>query len=157
VHGRGDFNQDGFLDVNDLDVLGRAILADTADDSWDLNLDGRVDRDDQTIWLSKIKRTTYGDANLDGTFDSTDFVLIFQAGEYEDAVALNSTWATGDWNGDREFTSGDLVMAFQLGVYADSAASRANVHAVPELRNGLWLLCIPGVIRRTRRSTRCLR
>ncbi len=58
-----------------------------------------------------------GDSNLDGLFDSSDLVTIFQAGEYEDALQDNSTWAEGDWNGDREFTSEDLVLAFQAGSY----------------------------------------
>ena len=58
-----------------------------------------------------------GDANGDGIFNSSDLVLVFQAGEYEDAVAGNSTFAEGDWNGDGDFTTADLVLAFQLGLY----------------------------------------
>ena len=38
---------------------------------------------------------------------------VFQAGEYEDNLVGNSTWAEGDWNGDGEFDSADLVLAFQ--------------------------------------------
>ena len=64
-----------------------------------------------------------GDANLDGSFDSTDLVVVFQAGEYEDEVTGNSTWEEGDWNGDSEFDSGDLVRAFQAGHYELAAAS----------------------------------
>jgi hypothetical protein len=58
-----------------------------------------------------------GDANLDGAFDSTDLVLVFQAGQYEDAIAGNSVWSTGDWDGDGDFTTSDLVMAFGFGAY----------------------------------------
>ncbi len=58
-----------------------------------------------------------GDANGDGMFDSADLIAVFQAGEYEDAIADNSTFAEGDWNGDGEFDSSDLVMAFQAGTY----------------------------------------
>jgi hypothetical protein len=58
-----------------------------------------------------------GDANLDGVFDSSDFILVLQAGEYEDSIPGNSVWADGDWNRDGEFTSRDLVVAFQLGMY----------------------------------------
>ncbi len=61
---------------------------------------------------------TPGDSNLDGIFDSRDLVLVFQAGQYEDAIAENAGWLEGDWNGDREFTSSDLVAAFQYGDYA---------------------------------------
>ena len=54
---------------------------------------------------------------MDGAFDSGDLIAIFEAGEYEDDIAQNSTWATGDWNGDREFDSGDLIAAFADGGY----------------------------------------
>jgi hypothetical protein len=62
-----------------------------------------------------------GDSNRDGNFDSSDLVLVFQAGEYEDAIAANSTFAEGDWNGDGEFDMRDLVLAFQVGLYESAA------------------------------------
>ena len=62
-------------------------------------------------------RDIIGDANRDGQFNSRDLVLVFQAGEYEDNLIQNSTWADGDWNGDNEFDSADLVTAFQNGEY----------------------------------------
>ena len=58
-----------------------------------------------------------GDANLDGYFDSSDFVRVFQAGKYEDETSQDVTWAEGDWDGDGRFTSSDLVAAFIRGVY----------------------------------------
>ena len=51
-----------------------------------------------------------GDATGDGVFDSADMVQAFQAGEYEDALPGNSTFAEGDWNGDHEFESSDMVL-----------------------------------------------
>ena len=62
-----------------------------------------------------------GDANGDGRFDSSDLITVFQAGEYEDGVPRNSTFAEGDWNGDREFDTRDLVAAFQAGTYVNGA------------------------------------
>ena len=62
-------------------------------------------------------RDIIGDANRDRQFTSRDLVLVFQAGEYEDNLLRNSTWAEGDWNGDHEFDSADLVIAFQSGEY----------------------------------------
>ncbi|MCA9213464.1 MAG: lamin tail domain-containing protein, partial [Planctomycetales bacterium] len=41
-----------------------------------------------------------GDVNGDGVFDSSDLVAVLQAGEFEDAIDGNSTFAEGDWNGD---------------------------------------------------------
>ncbi|MFC1758030.1 hypothetical protein ACFL2H_04585 [Planctomycetota bacterium] len=59
--------------------------------------------------------TSFGDANLDGVFDSADLVLVFQAGVYEDSAAAN--WAQGDWSGDGKFDTQDLVLAFRDGRY----------------------------------------
>ncbi|MEZ6119376.1 MAG: hypothetical protein R3C28_22805 [Pirellulaceae bacterium] len=68
-----------------------------------------------------------GDSNRDGRFDSADLVAVFQAGEYEDAIAGNSEWAEGDWNGDGDFNTADLVFAFQAGTYqATAVANSAN-------------------------------
>ena len=65
--------------------------------------------------------TTAGDVNLDGIFNSTDLIQVFQAGEYEDGIAANSTWAEGDWNCDQEFNTTDLIGAFQSGAYVEVA------------------------------------
>ncbi|MCA9172043.1 MAG: lamin tail domain-containing protein, partial [Planctomycetales bacterium] len=56
-----------------------------------------------------------GDVNGDGQFNSSDLVLLFQIGEYEDSIARNSIYSEGDWNGDGDFDTADLVLAFQLG------------------------------------------
>ena len=73
---------------------------------------------------------------LTGEFNSTDFVVVFGAGQYEDAEALNSTWATGDWNGDGEFNSSDFVAAFTDGGYERGPRPAA----VPE-PHALILVC----------------
>ena len=62
-----------------------------------------------------------GDSNLDGRFDSSDLIALFQAGEFEDDISNNSVWEDGDWNGDGEFDSSDLVLAFQTGNYIFAA------------------------------------
>jgi hypothetical protein len=87
----------------------------------DLDRDGQVDRADLRQLVEVLMGTSFGDANLDGTFNSRDLVLVFQAGQYEDSIAGNSTWITGDWNCDGEFNSSDLVLAFQSGVYSANA------------------------------------
>jgi hypothetical protein len=62
-----------------------------------------------------------GDVNADKVFNSSDLVIVFQAGKYEDGLVKNSTFADGDWNGDLEFDSSDLVLAFQAGTYVAEA------------------------------------
>jgi hypothetical protein len=94
--------------------------------------DSQINADDQRYWVnsSEVANTYFGDANLDGEFNSGDLTLVFQAGEYDDNFALNSTWAEGDWNGDGDFDSGDLVAAFQDGGY--DMGPKAAVQAIPE-------------------------
>jgi hypothetical protein len=62
-----------------------------------------------------------GDANLDGKFNSSDLVLVFQTGKYENTAAGIPGWQDGDWNGDGLFGTSDLVFAFQQGTYIAAA------------------------------------
>ena len=66
-------------------------------------------------------RMIAGDSNHDGIFNSSDLVLVFQIGEYEDGVPGNSTFEEGDWDGDGDFTTSDFVFAFQQGTYSRQA------------------------------------
>jgi hypothetical protein len=122
----GDFNGNGILDAGDIDQLSAQVRSNTNDSLYDLNADALVDDLDRQFWVHDLKQTYFGDAGLNGTFDSTDLVQVLASGEYEDDVELNSTWLTGDWDGDGEFTSGDLVVALADGGYEVDPA------AVPE-------------------------
>jgi hypothetical protein len=113
----GDFNGNGLLDATDIDQLSAQIRTATNDPLYDLNADSLVDDRDRQIWVHDLKQTFFGDADLNGSFDSTDLVQVLASGEYEDGVELNSSWRTGDWDGDRDFTSGDLVAALADGGY----------------------------------------
>jgi hypothetical protein len=108
-----DWNHDGRLNEQDIDLLCAAIQA--QDTAFDLTADDRVDQDDLIALVEQAMGTAIGDANLDGRFNSSDLVQTFQFGEYEDAIAGNSTWSDGDWNCDGDFTSADLVFALQRG------------------------------------------
>ena len=132
----GDVDGNGILDAVDIDVLQQAVrnplagLFFPSNGMFDLNQDSIVDNLDVTSWVREIKKTWYGDANLDSQFDSTDLVAVFQLAQYEDEVSGNSTWATGDWNSDGDFTSSDFVLAFQDGGF--EKGPRELVGAVPE-------------------------
>ena len=126
----GDFNNSGDLDAGDIDLLSAQVRLGVYDAAFDLDNDSAVNDEDRRVWVEDLKNTYFGDANLDGEFNSGDFVAAFTAGEYEDAIVGNSTWATGDWDGDGDFGSGDFVKAFQAGGYEQGA--RPAVAAVPE-------------------------
>jgi hypothetical protein len=113
----GDFNANGTLDVADVNLLMNRIAAGQFDEQFDVNADQVLDEDDLGIWVRTLKRTYFGDANLDGQFTTSDMVSVLTAGQYEDASPNNSNWATGDWNADGDFTSADLVVALSDGGY----------------------------------------
>jgi hypothetical protein len=143
---RGDFNNDGRADITDVDRLIAALR--THSYGWrryDLDDTKTVESGDLTQLIQGVLYTWFGDANLDGQFNTNDLVAVFQGGQYEDGTKGNSTWATGDWNGDGDFTSRDLVMAFQDGGY--ERGPRAAT--VPESSSGL-LISIAGLL-----VTRC--
>jgi hypothetical protein len=103
------------VDARDIDLLCQGLHE--GDGEFDLTGDGSTTDADLTFLIESILGTTIGDANLDGTFDSADLVLVFQNAEYEDDPAGNSGWQDGDWNCDGEFNTSDLVAAFQAGGY----------------------------------------
>ncbi|MCA9212074.1 MAG: hypothetical protein KDB27_03340 [Planctomycetales bacterium] len=109
----GDFDGDGVFGLADINELTEAVQTSSNDLKFDLDLSGTVDLMDRTHWVEVIANTFFGDANMDGEFNSSDFVRVFQAGQYEDGITGNSVWETGDWNGDGDFDSSDFVIAFQ--------------------------------------------
>ncbi len=137
----GDFNADGLLDAIDIDLLTAAVGGD--DLKFDLNSDGFVTDADRDVWVIDLRKTWYGDADMDGLFSSADFVSVFVIGKYEDDVDGNSTWGEGDWDGDGDFTSGDFVRAFVDGGY--ELGPREEVNAVPEPTT-LKLLILAGLL-----------
>src|SRR5690606_22278179 len=103
---------------------------------WDLNVDGSLTSNDREAWVRAVRKTYFGDADLNGEFSSSDLVSVFTSGEFEDSVVGNSGWSEGDWDGDRDFSSSDLVLAFQDGGYRQGA--RIGTPSVPEPSN--WLM-----------------
>ena len=146
----GDFNDNRILDAADIDLLSASVGS--SDATFDLTSDGFVDSADRQFWVEDLSNTCFGDTNLDGEFNSRDFIEVFAKGEYEDDVLGNSGWADGDWNGNGDFESGDLILAFQSGGYQGSATAARGVAAVPE-PSAPWLvlLGIVGLVRTERR------
>ena len=125
----GDFNRDQVRDVEDLDLFCKAFRSQSDAPIFDIDGDGQLTSFDRQQLVREVFGSAYGDANLDGVFNSSDLVLVFQAGEYEDGQPLNSSWATGDWDCDGDFGTSDLVLSFQAfqpqGVRADSSSIAA--------------------------------
>ena len=147
----GDFNEDGVLDATDIDILSTAIRNGLTDPLFDVNSDGDVDNADRVHWVEELRNTWFGDANMDDLFNTSDFVAVLSAGEYEDNVPLNSSWATGDWNGDAEFDTGDLVTALSDGGY--ELGPRPEVRVVPEPASWLMLMFAATLLAMRRRSS----
>jgi hypothetical protein len=104
-----------------------SIVMTDVDGDDDVDVVSASPRDGKIAWYENLSRLV-GDSNGDGVFNSSDLIVVFQAGEYEDGIAGNSTFEEGDWNCDAEFDSGDLVLAFQSGNYVSAAKFAAAVH-----------------------------
>ena len=143
----GDFDESGALDAADIDILTRAVRTGALTRELDLNQDEQLDQTDRRMWVEQLFGTFFGDANLDYEFNSSDFVVVLQAGQYEDTTPLNSTWSTGDWDGDGDFSTADLVFAF--GSHGYEQGPRSARSPVPE-PVGLGWLAIAALVWRAR-------
>jgi hypothetical protein len=139
----GDFDGDGDVDADDIDLLMANLGGDPA--VYDLTSDGVVDQADVDEWVFNIVPigenvgTVYGDFNLDGEVNAGDLALL--ATNY--GTVGDWGWATGDGNGDGNVDAGDLAMlATNYGTV---------VHTVPEPVT-MSLLAIGGAALLRRRS-----
>ena len=142
----GDFDSDNDLDADDVNALISEINGGMSLD-FDVSKDGAVDRADLNTWVKDLRKTWFGDSNLDGEFGSTDLVTVFQAGKFE--TNQPATWDQGDWNGDGIFSSSDLVSAFQDGGFEQGPVA---ANSVPEPSSLVLLLFgAMAIVRRNRR------
>lgn len=144
-----------FAELNDVglqlfdNAVNYAINGPATDPLAPLDNGTLTDPSARAAYVHDTLKTWIGDSNLDHVFNSSDLVDVFTAGQYEDGVAGNSTWATGDWNGDGEFSSSDFVAAFSDGGYEQGP--RAAVSAVPEPSSlSLLLVGVLGFRRKSR-------
>jgi hypothetical protein len=147
----GDYNRDGAVDATDIDIMSYGVTRGSTYEPFDLDQSGTVETADRTRMVTTLIGTWFGDANLDGLFDSADLVEALAAGEYEDDVPMNSGWATGDWNGDSEFTSEDLVVALADGGYKQGP--RLLAMAVSEPTSIMMLMAgwiLTAIVRKSR-------
>jgi hypothetical protein len=126
-----DLNHDGQLSAGDIDLLTDIVRAGNGPKNFDLSGDGIVDGDDVDVLVRGVMGVPFGDSNLDGIFDSSDLVKVFQNGKYEDSTKGRAKWEDGDWNGDGNFDTADMVFVFQQASYI-SGAERGDSDLSPE-------------------------
>ena len=124
----GDFQTDGVLDSEDLQLLLNQLASQDDNPEFDLNGDSQVNGKDVKVWIKEFKNTWIGDANLDGEFNAADLTAIFEAGKFRQDSAAD--WFDGDWTGDNRFNTRDLIAAFKDGGY--NSGKRPSVQSVPE-------------------------
>jgi hypothetical protein len=133
----GDVNSDISVNADDIDALRIAIVAGQDDPLFDLNSDGLVNRTDIDELVYNILQTNYGDANLDGFVDASDF-NIWNENKFKPGFG----WAKGDFNGDfaidasdfniwsvNRFTSAPVAAAALVGHTEFAGGSRSRSHA----------------------------
>jgi hypothetical protein len=145
----GDFNNDGVLDVDDLDLLGNEIIAGTDNPDFDVTGDGVVDLGDQETWLDEAASANgftapylNGDTNLDGTVNAQDL----------NALALSWQQVIGAWSGG-DFNADNIVNAADLNLLALNwqQSTPMGAQAVPEpaVLLLLWPFLAAGFMLRT--------
>ncbi|MCA9168229.1 MAG: hypothetical protein KDB23_11195, partial [Planctomycetales bacterium] len=82
----GDFNGDGNFNVADIHSLTDTLRGDRPIPAFDLDNSGRVDFADLDRFVHEYLHSWFGDANLDGEFNTGDLVQVFAVGEYEDTT-----------------------------------------------------------------------
>ena len=156
----GDFNGDGFYDCGDIDPLTAEVAAGTNDQGFDVNGDGLVDIIDRDEWLAIAGSVNldsgnpylFGDANLDGQVDVSDF-MSWNANKFTATAAWCSADFTADglvdvrdlnlWNSNKFTSAGNPTAAWTPTPYDDIA--RFTYYASNGLlildTNGLDLFC----------------
>lgn len=99
---RCDFNGDFKCDGGDIDELQASLVGGSPDpDVYDLTGDSQVDVNDRNSWLELAGTLNYGapyllgDANLDGSVDTSDFNIW-----NENRLTNRHAWTSGDFNVD---------------------------------------------------------
>ncbi len=103
----GDLNGDEVLNRADVELLYAAIAASSTDEQFDLTGDDTVDQDDVRFLIDELLGALPGDANLDGTVDFADFlVMSSNFGESREDI----TWLDGDMDGDGSVSFADFLL-----------------------------------------------
>ena len=131
---RGDVDQSGITDAGDIDLL----FANLGSSDWLFDLDGNgtVEPDDVTVLVEVFLGTLFGDANLDGVVDGSDF-SVWNSNKF----LAGTGWAGGDFNGDGTTDGSDFNIwngrKFQSG---------NGTQNLPELSTSVMLYALWGFL-----------
>ncbi|WP_145445662.1 hypothetical protein [Mucisphaera calidilacus] len=107
----GDFDQNGIVDADDIDILAAEIDLGSTDPIYDLDGINGVDQGDFTFMIETVLGTSFGDANLDLAVDLLDLSAL--ASNFEGIAG----WAGGNFNTDAVVDLLDLSsLASNFGV-----------------------------------------
>jgi len=140
---RGDTDQDGDVDAEDIDLLYDHFGSNESrfDVALNFGLAGQADVDalvqgDNGNHASDLFFTEYGDINLDGDVDALDYLAL------ERGFGADSGWAGGDFNGDHIVDEDDVaIWEDNLGFVA-AATSSGTASAVPEPSSFILGCCV---------------
>ena len=141
----GDFNSDGLLDVQDIDLLSAAILSTSPNALFDIDESQRVDRRDLDYMLQSLLNSLPGDTNLDGHVDFSDFVSL------SSNFGSSGGWAQGDFDANRKVDFVDFL------IFSSNFTNAPNAATVPEPNTCgliLMVLILKIALRRRNRSRR---
>ena len=123
----GDFDGDNVLDSADLTLLERFIRSDLSESRWwqdemfDLNQDNEFNDSDLNTWLFELKQVIPGDADLNGSVEFSDFLML------SENFGTRGGWSQGDFD-----LSGEVQFADFLILTDNFATSSQTVESVPE-------------------------
>ena len=100
----GDLNDDGQVDVRDIDTMAAAVASESQSMRLDVDGNGIVNREDTTFLVQDILGWRMGDANLDGMVDAADLNEVGLNWQKSGCVS----WERGDFNGDNRVGPADL-------------------------------------------------
>ena len=132
----GDFDGNSLVDADDIDLLAARLREGTSDPTFDLNMDGSVNRQDLTTLVEETIGTFAGDANLDRAVNVSDFLILSR--NFNGAGG----WGQGDFDG-----SGTVAVQDFLQLSQNFNRTTSAIVAVPEPAAGHGLfLAVAGLV-----------